>query len=245
VEQISLERGLTGTDRQTVIAALARDIELLERLTGHLTSVSAIGASGDPHQLRGLTVQMIGPRGIPVRWWSFAVSEASGPNRLIIAGEKLRLVVEMRPSSNAWRVEESSILLEGPVEFDASSQAIKKFTSAVASIDRGESAAEFSTWERATEAMEVADVVELSLQKGKTIEVLHQQLTEDLAFRGTMSALGCGLLMAMLLGVVAAGIIGDALGWQIARHWPMLLLVVFGVFLLAQFVPKLFPPRES
>jgi hypothetical protein len=245
VEQISLERGLAGSDRGQVLAAFARDVELLERMTGPLTSVSAIGAASDPDQLRGLTVQMIGPRGIPVRWSSFTLSDASGPSRLIVAGQQQRLVVEMRQPPQTWSAEGAMNVLAGLAGFDAPSHAIEEFTTALKRIKQGEPAAEFSTWDGATAAMEVADVVELSLQKGKTIEVHHQQLTEDLAFRGTMSALGCGLLIVMLLGVVAAGIAGDAFGAPIKKLWPIILLSVFGLFLLMQLVPKFFPPRES
>src|SRR6185369_14171148 len=46
-----------------------------------------------------------------------------------------------------------------------------------------------STWDAATRAMEVVDAAQLSLQKGRTIEVFQQQLTEKLAFRGTMAAI--------------------------------------------------------
>ncbi|MEX2170143.1 MAG: hypothetical protein WD851_12600 [Pirellulales bacterium] len=241
VQQISLERGMIGSDRESVIAALARDIELLERLAGVLTSVSAIGATGDAQQLRGLTVQLIGPSEIPVRW-SLA---PPGASRLTLVGENQRLTVEIPPPPAAWRAEGETAALGAPPEFDAARHAIDEYTWALAALHRGEIAAEYSTWESATAAMEVADVVELSLQKGRTIEVHHQQLTEDLAFRGTMSALGCGLLIVALVGVVLAGIFGDVLGFPIKTLWPIMLLGVFGVFLLLQLVPKLFPPRDS
>ena len=69
-----------------------------------------------------------------------------------------------------------------------------------------------STWQAATAAMEVVDTIELSLQKGRTIEVHQQRLTEQLAFRGTMAAFGCGLLLLMFFVLVVAGVVGDVLG---------------------------------
>ena len=90
--------------------------------------------------------------------------------------------------------------------------------------------------------MEVVDAVELSLQKGRTIEVFQQQLTERLAFRGTMAALGCGLLLIVFLAVVLVAVLGGAEGLvqeKIVPGWPLLLLAVLVFFLLLQAVPML------
>ena len=82
--------------------------------------------------------------------------------------------------------------------WDPAQASIESLATAIASVD-AEGAAAASTWDAATEAMEVADAAELSLQKGKSVEVHHQKLTEQLAFRGTMAALGCGVLTLGLL----------------------------------------------
>src|SRR5207248_1992378 len=100
----------------------------------------------------------------------------------------------------------------------------------------------FSTWEAATRAMEVVDAAELSLQKGRTIEVYQQQLTERLAFRGTMAAMGCGLLLVAFLAVVVVAVLGGAEGivrQKVAPAWPLVLLAVLAFFLLLQAVPLL------
>src|SRR5205807_10896 len=86
--------------------------------------------------------------------------------------------------------------------FEPARQAIARLSDAVIE-SQAERRADASTWEAATRAMEVVDAAELSLQKGRTIEVYQQQLTERLAFRGTMAALGCGLLLVAFLAVVA------------------------------------------
>lgn len=88
--------------------------------------------------------------------------------------------------------------------------------------------------------MEVVDAVELSLQKGRTIEVFQKQLTEKLAFRGTMAALGCGLLLIAFFAVVAVAVLGGAegiVGQKILPAWPLLMLGVLAFFLLLQAVP--------
>jgi hypothetical protein len=96
-----------------------------------------------------------------------------------------------------------------------------------------------STWPSATATMETVDAIELSLQKGRTIEVYPQQLTEQLAFRGTMAAFGCGLLMLGLVVLAAAGILGDALNIPLVHYWPWALLALLAIFLLLQTVPWL------
>ena len=99
-----------------------------------------------------------------------------------------------------------------------------------------------STWDAATRAMEVVDAATLSLQKGRTIEVFQQQLTERLAFRGTMAAMGCGLLLMAFMVLVAVGIFGGIEGGQ-RRHliesWSLVLLALLAFFLLLQAVPFL------
>jgi hypothetical protein len=90
--------------------------------------------------------------------------------------------------------------------------------------------------------------VELSLQKGRTIEVHQQQLTEQLAFRGTMAALGCGLLTLGFLVLIATAMLGgiESLVEQpLMRPWPVVLLAVLAFFLLLQTVPLLAAKRKT
>ena len=91
--------------------------------------------------------------------------------------------------------------------FDAPSAAIDALAAALPANGTEQSEAA-STWQQATAAMEIVDTIELSLQKGRTIEVHQQRLTEQLAFRGTMAAFGCGLLLVTFFALVVAGIVG-------------------------------------
>jgi hypothetical protein len=135
--------------------------------------------------------------------------------------------------------------------FDAPAAAIRQLAAAVeqgaGGAERG-AVSNLSTWDKATQAMEVVDAVELSLQKGRTIEVFQQQLTEQLAFRGTMAALGCGLLLLGLVVVIVVGIAAifeGSLQQPVLRGWPILLLAVLAVFLLLQFVPWLSSKQKA
>jgi FtsH-binding integral membrane protein len=94
--------------------------------------------------------------------------------------------------------------------------------------------------------MEVVDAVELSLEKNRTIDVHQQQLTERLAFRGVMSALGCGLLLIGFLALVLVTIFGGAEGEgraKVLTSWPFILLAVLALFLVLQLVPLLVGKR--
>jgi H+/Cl- antiporter ClcA len=101
---------------------------------------------------------------------------------------------------------------------------------------------ELSTWNAATRSMEVVDAVELSLEKGRTLDVHQQELTERLAFRGTMAAMGCGLLMVGFFVFIIVSLFGAAEGEQrtkLISSWPAILLAVLAFFLLLQCAPLL------
>jgi hypothetical protein len=90
--------------------------------------------------------------------------------------------------------------------------------------------------------MEVVDAVELSLEKGRTIDVYQQQLTERTAFRGTMAALGCGLLMFGFVAIILVTLLGGAegaVGRRLLPGWPAVLLAVLALFLALQVIPLL------
>jgi hypothetical protein len=131
--------------------------------------------------------------------------------------------------------------------FDAPRAAIRALAAAVAETDVQRRAAS-STWAKATQAMEVVDAVELSLQKGRTIEVHQQQLTEALAFRGTMAALGCGLLLVVTLVMIVIAFVGGVewfLQKRVMKSWALALLAVLSMFLALQFVPFLAGPKRG
>jgi len=85
-----------------------------------------------------------------------------------------------------------------------------------------------------------------SLAKGRAIDLHQEEFSELGTFRGTMASLGCGLLLAALVVVVVAALVGGiahefgwGLGGWLAGTWPALVLVVLGGFLLLQLLPLL------
>ena len=90
--------------------------------------------------------------------------------------------------------------------------------------------------------------IEISLRRGRMIDVHDQQLTEQLAFKGTMSAFGCGLLLVIVPALLVLGWIAGMVGIPVAEYWPHVLLAILALFLGLQFLPKLLykpPPIDG
>jgi hypothetical protein len=250
IQQVTCERHTTGATRALVLAHLAQDVELLAAVAGDIRRVSAIGPVTLDASFASLQVQMTAANVPSLRWSVGSTSGGATGLHLTLLGERGSVTLRQSADSDGgpdnWRMETmSGDGGNGDAEesVDAARLAIDRFAMTVGRtlpFRRGEG--DSSTWEAATRAMEVVDAVELSLQKGRTIEVFQQQLTERLAFRGTMAALGCGLMLVAFFAVVGVAVIGGAegiLGQRIAPGWPLVLLAVLALFLLMQAIPML------
>jgi hypothetical protein len=246
--QVTCERRLGDAAADSVLAHLARDVELLAAIAGDIRRVSAIGPRVDDVSFASLQVQMTSDVPASLRW---SVGSRAGT----VEGLEARLVAERgavnlhvapggTESQDAWQLETNGAeqqKRESLPPYDAPRAAIQRFAAAVNATDTEQRAAA-STWDTATRAMEVVDAVTLSLEKGRTIDVYQQQLTERLAFRGTMSALGCGLLVLgfiVFLTVTLIGGIEGAAGQRLVPFWPTVVVGVLAAFLLLQAVPML------
>ena len=183
-----------------------------------------------------------------LRWSVGSAATNAAGLEFTLLGERgtvtLRELNDAKTESLEWEIE---IATEGPpnvrplATFDGAHLAIERFVAAVGETN-GERRVATGSWEAATRSMEVVDAIELSLQKGRTIEVFQQHLTEQLAFRGTMAALGCGLLLIVFLAAFGVALLGGAEGIlekKIAPGWPLLLLAVLAFFLFLQAIPML------
>jgi predicted dehydrogenase len=200
-----------------------------------------------------LQVQMSTESPATVRWSVAPGAGGSEQVELALIGERGTIIWRQSPRSAAG-VAQCSLRVAGSHGEDGAKgdglmtlppyegplAAIRRLAAAVAETD-AERRAAASTLGKATQAMEVVDAVELSLQKGRTIEVHQQQLTPQLAFRGTMAAAGCGLLLLTTLVLFAAAILGAAelLQKPIIAGWYWAVLAVLALFLLLQVVPLL------
>jgi hypothetical protein len=248
IHQFSCERRVTVATREKVLAHLARDAELLAGVAGDIRRVTAIGPSDRSSSFASLQIQIVADAAASLRWSvGYAAAGETGLEMSLLTENGIATIEilddAVRPAPT-WHLEitEDGELSKQPLdEFDPASSAIERLTSAVAESQTAHGAAT-STWDAAARAMEVVDAVELSLQKRRTIEVYQQQLTERLAFRGTMAALGCGLLLLAFVGVIVVGMVQGAAGvagQRLIPAWSLILLAVLAFFLLLQAVPLL------
>ena len=209
-----------------------------------MKTVSAVGPRMADASYASLQVQMTGPGAATLRWTVTPISDGAPRATFTLIGERGTATLEL-PANHAH----ITTTIGGRTEtfstppFDAPRAAIDALTQALPASGT-ETSERASSWQSATAAMEIVDTIELSLQKGRTIEVHEQRLTERLAFRGTMAAFGCGLLLVMFFGLVVAGLVGDVMGVPLKSFWPIALLVVLALFLLMQALPWLVKRKQ-
>jgi predicted dehydrogenase len=246
VESLVLERRQADRSRVAVLASLARDADLVRVLAGEPGRLSALGAAADADIWNSLTVGFNGPTNLPVRW-----EVAGGPPGLDLALRCAEgtLVVGIPASwSEPWTWS-GPAGPEGPVVFDAAREALAALDEA---CERGETATAESgglppaSWADAARAIELAETVPRSLTKGRGIDLHQEEFSELGTFRGTMASLGCGIILAALVLVVLATLVGGIahefdwnLGGRLAGAWPAVALTVLGGFLVLQLLPLL------
>ena len=231
IEQVICDRPLADRARKNVMWHFARDVELLDNIAGPLDRLGALGSPDEAATYSGLSVQLLGKTQVPVRWSVGPADQSNFPS-LTFLGQQGRARFEYDESS-VFRSLETSVPAE-LIPATAASQCLKRFIAA-----QNEPTAPNSTWAAALRAMELADTIEISLRRGRMIDVHRQQLTEELSFRGTMSAVGCGVLMLLPPLLLLAGWIAELMGLPMANYWAHGLLAILTLFLLIQFAPKL------
>jgi predicted dehydrogenase len=247
IHQIACERYAEDSRRETVLHHLARDVELLATVAGDIRTVSAVGPQTENQSYASLQVQLTAANLASLRWSVTPNAAEAGSIKITLVGDRGNFTLTISDwgaeiGEVTWQLEDalSGQRREASVEqFDAAATAINQLAAAVSHTDPQHRAAA-STWDKATRTMEVVDAIELSLQKERAIEVHQQHLTEQLAFRGTMAAIGCGLLLAGLAVLMLAAVMGGVetiLQQKLVPFWPLILLAALSVFLLLQAIP--------
>ena len=255
IHQVTCERRLADNSRASVERALACDVEPLCAIAGDIRRTSAVGPNIHQASFASLQVQMIGAGPASARWSVSSSGGAEAGMVLTLVGERgtVSLFAPESPDTappQPWKLETVGAgerQTEELEPFDAPRIAIQQLEQAVAETD-GERRHDWSTWDTATRDMEIVDAIELSLEKGRMIDVHKQQLTEQLAFRGTMSAIGCGLLVVGFLVFFIVSLFGAAEGndaRKLIPAWPKILLAVLAFFLLLQFAPLLILGKKT
>jgi hypothetical protein len=256
IEQVLFERQQVDRSRSAVLAQLSRDVSILRSLLGEIRSVSATGPAPalgrDPlgpkprelPSLANLSVHLGGNWEPAVRWSISPVVDQEGAS-LILVGTRGKAMLHM-PAHGPWSAEvlgenRPLVLTKDSSLFASMLDRLQK------AIERPETVQE--EWLGACRDQEVAEAVDRSLARGRTIELFGEGHTEEDSFKGVMSVGGC-LLLVMALGVVFIATIVEGLrlpmrDWMIWQYWPIYLLVPVVVFLLLQLLQLVVKRDES
>jgi len=256
VETIGMERRLVDRSRDAVLRALAIDADLARVLAGDPSRLSTLGAADADAAWNTLAVGLSGPTQVPVRWQ-------------VVRGERPGLRITLVHARGSCGVEIPDDSLDSPAHPDPTPWTWIGDTGESAPFDRGAVMLDLlhdhgqpttiapAAWSDAARAIELAETVPRSLAKGRAIDLHQEEFSELGTFRGTMASLGCGLVLAALLLLVLATLVGGIAreaGWEwgerIAGIWPQVVLAVLGLFLVLQLLPLLIggrtpPPAEG
>ncbi len=235
--QINWERRVSSHTRNEVLAALARDLILIERIAGKLKRVTALaGPSVVGNSWSSLTVQVEAADQSLIRWslaasgvpWAYRVSQAEVPHPF-----ELEAPTDL---NQTWMLRKQGTTATGEFgNWDDTAATLAKFER-VKRIP-SESA---EAWLEACRSLETLAAVEKSLQRSRTIELAQTEQTEEHAFKGVMASGGCLLLMLTLLAIFIVALVeGLQLPLRnstIWRLWPLALIVPLAGFLGLQFL---------
>ena len=203
IDQLVLERALPRRERADVVFQLARDAELVRVLIGSVSKVNAMGPAADALVWGNLSVQLAGS-GPTLARWSVEPTSGATSAQLTLIGAKGRAVLTIVEDAAAWSLE---VRCEGG---QTTSQTWPEWNAARAALDALDAARTGATpvpdWPDVCRDLEVADTVELSLRRGRLIELHHSSVTEEDTFKGVMSAVGCLVLMVIPLVLVIAAV---------------------------------------
>jgi len=242
LESVRLERSLIERDRSTVLAALARDVDLVRVLVGEPARLGTLGTADAEAAWPTLAVGFTGPTQVPVRW-----QVAPG------AAVELRIALQYaRGSLEVIAPDDGPWTWSGPppatAAFDRGAAIRDVLAGSLSSAtgpvhDAGPPAA---TWADAARALDLAEAVPRSLARGRAIDLHQEEFSELGTFRGTMASLGCGLVLLALLVLLVATLLGgiaSELDWEfgatVAAAWPAAVLTALLAFLALQILPLL------
>ena len=245
VETITMERRLVDRSRNAVLRALAIDADLVRVLAGDPSRLSTLAAADADAAWNTLAVGFSGPTQLPARWQvvrgerpglRISVVHAQGSNVVDIPDDPQGDA--SHPTRTAWTWNGDPA---GTTAFDRGAVMLDQLHGVGHATTVSPAA-----WPDAARAIELAETVPRSLAKGRSIDLHQEEFSELGTFRGTMASLGCGLVLAALLLLVLATLVGGIAreaGWEwgerIAGIWPQVVLAVLGLFLALQVLPLL------
>lgn len=248
IDAILFERSFAAHDRDTVLRAFCRDADLLRAIAGDPTRLSTLGATSASTSFATLAVELSGPAKLPVRWQAFRGDATAA--KLSLLGEHGVVAIDIPDGPDAaWTLRQTP---SGGSAKPPETLAFDRPRAVLATLRRPPTGAADpippATWADACRSIELAETVPRSVAKGRGIDLHQEEFSEIGTFKGTMASLGCGIVLAGLVLLILATLVGGiaretgwAFGEQVAGAWPWIVLSVLVVFLALQIIPVLIP----
>ena len=242
VESIHFERRMADRSKVAVLACFSRDADLVRALVGDPERLSTLAAAAADSAWPSLAIGLTSATGIPARW---QVAPTGSPGLSIRLQSARGSIVVDAPDDAAqpwtWNGEPAEPFDRGLATLGAVDEALGR-----QATPRPADAVPAASWNDAARAIELAETVPRSLARGRAVDLHREEFSDLGTFRGTMASLGCGLimlaLMVVIVGTLVAGIARE-FGWTAAGGvvdaWPVVVLVVLGLFLALQILPLL------
>lgn len=215
VRHVQFEREL-GSDAPSAVSLrrldeiLLQDIAVLRTVGGNYKQVTALhsGQSGE-----GVALATVGlaADGLPSVAWSLKPGSAAPLARMTAVGDQATAVLDLSADAPTLRLKlENEAGGEG-----ANVEAGDAATSGAWTLERferlhaGES--DEGGWGECLRVFDTLDAAHRSLSRRRTIELHFESTSERSIFKTQMTAIGCGLLMLTLLGLLALLAVGALL----------------------------------
>jgi len=206
LEQVLVTRHLADRGRDGVTRQFARDVHWIQALVGDIRQVSALATGQVIDDVANLNVQMTTESGSLVRW-SVHPRTAGTTDSIELVGTTSHVVLRMPWHQGDWQITdgESGESTSSPPTVREALEILVELP--LAGENRASSPAVAHDWPQAVRALEVLDSVQVSLKRGRTVELQKTQLSEHNTFKGMMSAAGCLLLLLAPLILIGAALI--------------------------------------
>lgn len=246
--------------RDVALDAFARDGIVIRHWLGEVAQVTGAGVHSDESDHGHLTVHLLTADQRTVRWTAapgrdeerVRVSAMGGPTTVhwqaTADGRESRCWQESGTGSET--VPTSSLSVSSIEGADATASPASRFLDEVIAARRAGASTAGSTlrvsWEDVCRSLELTDGVVRSCQRRRTIDLYHEQVSEQATFKSLMAAGGCGMLMwvlaMLMLGGIVEGLDLPIRHWGLWRLFPLAIFSPLLVFLGLQLLQLVFPP---
>lgn len=203
LQQVVVERTLRRRTRSSVMQGLVRDMNVVRRVVGEVDQVSALGgAASDQDEPFNLSVNLRSQEGQLIGW-SVSGRDASEGVTVRLEGSRGAATLVMPDVESAWELELPG---EAPsrrefADWNGPREALDRLRLAVSGHRP------VPDWTDACRDLEIVDSVTVSLRRGRTIQLHHEQHTEEGSFKGVMAVGGCGLLLLGLMVLIVFSVV--------------------------------------